>query len=441
MKLFIILIFLYNIFIPHSYANSTRQDWENALSIYISSTMCKSSYSDRSAVALGDLKKYYSLNEKSFKLETKWLDTTFSVTELYDSYKQKRVHVLVFRGSENYKDWKINLKYGKIAYRYKDAESELSADVPQVHRGFYEYTEFVLKQKNNEGMLLTDMLKEDTQADILVTGHSLGGAIATLYATRLLDLGIATERLSVVSFGAPPVGNTPFVQQYQNTLKLLRITSSQDLIPLALQKFVGGYKQFGEHLKFESDIREMDYYDQHNMSLYLNKSLMYFIDNLHQAIAEGVLPPLPMRQQDTEHELVAIYVGATPAVADLPNHEYMKQTIDLQMRHILPSFVFLSSLEADEHYSEEYGRMEELRKTAIQAGAHKVLLLQADASNIPTSKNQAIILKYLIMETEQGAVLGTGAISSTLYSRIGILQTLLQNISQLPLEFLLESKK
>lgn len=59
-------------------------------------------------------------------------------------------------------------------------------------------------------------------AKIVVTGHSLGGALATLSALELtVTLNIAFDRLILHNFGAPRVGNAKFA----NYLKTKIITS------------------------------------------------------------------------------------------------------------------------------------------------------------------------------------------------------------------------
>ena len=64
---------------------------------------------------------------------------------------------------------------------------------------------------------------------LIVTGHSLGGAVATLAGLTLLNAGYSP---TVYSFGSPRVGNAPFAAY---TSKILvynyRVTHYRDLIP------------------------------------------------------------------------------------------------------------------------------------------------------------------------------------------------------------------
>ena len=69
---------------------------------------------------------------------------------------------------------------------------------------------------------------------LLVTGHSKGGALAVLAALKLANLGAAELMpASVVSFGAPRVGNPSFAAAYQASLggRTWRFENRDDLVP------------------------------------------------------------------------------------------------------------------------------------------------------------------------------------------------------------------
>jgi hypothetical protein len=72
--------------------------------------------------------------------------------------------------------------------------------------------------------------------DVCVTGHSLGGALATLCAAELAG-SVRTGRrpnvrVSMTNFGSPRVGNSQFVEQYNQLVPdSIRIVNSSDAIP------------------------------------------------------------------------------------------------------------------------------------------------------------------------------------------------------------------
>jgi len=68
--------------------------------------------------------------------------------------------------------------------------------------------------------------------DVYITGHSLGGAVATLLAYQLHGLIKARDAsLQVVTFGCPRVGNHAFMKTYNNTVHShFRFTTINDII-------------------------------------------------------------------------------------------------------------------------------------------------------------------------------------------------------------------
>ena len=56
----------------------------------------------------------------------------------------------------------------------------------------------------------------------MVTGHSLGGAVATLaafdIARKARELGIRQEQVLCYTFGAPRTGNAAFAELYNQTV-------------------------------------------------------------------------------------------------------------------------------------------------------------------------------------------------------------------------------
>ncbi|KAI8002072.1 hypothetical protein LOK49_LG09G02361 [Camellia lanceoleosa] len=69
------------------------------------------------------------------------------------------------------------------------------------------------------------------QVSLTITGHSLGGALALLNAYEAAT-SIPNLPISIISFGAPRVGNIAFRDEiYQMGVKTLRVVVKQDLVP------------------------------------------------------------------------------------------------------------------------------------------------------------------------------------------------------------------
>ena len=81
---------------------------------------------------------------------------------------------------------------------------------------------------------------------LVVTGHSLGGALAVLAADILNAQGFLIH--SVYTFGQPRVGDATFAARYNMTLgqRTFRIVNSNDLVP-RLPGWLMGYRHCGQH--------------------------------------------------------------------------------------------------------------------------------------------------------------------------------------------------
>ncbi|KAK9064335.1 hypothetical protein SSX86_015715 [Deinandra increscens subsp. villosa] len=79
--------------------------------------------------------------------------------------------------------------------------------------------------------LLKFYKEKGEQVSLTITGHSLGGALALLNAYEA-SLMFPTLPISVISFGAPRVGNIAFRDElHHKGVKALRVTIKQDLVP------------------------------------------------------------------------------------------------------------------------------------------------------------------------------------------------------------------
>lgn len=130
--------------------------------------------------------------------------------------------VLAFRGSESILNWKVNLN---AIRRHSDLCKHC-----HVHGGFWDaWTEIRDRAKTR----VLSAVKTYPNFRLVITGHSLGGAIATLAAGEFRkindDLAARTE---LYTYGSPRVGNghTAAFLTDQSDLSF-RVTSMSDPIP------------------------------------------------------------------------------------------------------------------------------------------------------------------------------------------------------------------
>ena len=138
--------------------------------------------------------------------------------------------MLVFRGSEGFS--KTNFRPVKAIYDWLLTDFNfLKKRIlwwgwgVKVHRGFYTALDIAYKDIKE---LCQKHLKNSTKK-LWITGHSLGGSLATLAAFRLAEDGIKVQ--GAYSFASPRLGNKTFVRKFQQRFpKFQRWVFYKDLV-------------------------------------------------------------------------------------------------------------------------------------------------------------------------------------------------------------------
>lgn len=142
--------------------------------------------------------------------------------------------VVAFRGTRERVDWKIaNIRALPVPLR----DCGLKRPV-LVHTGFQTALDFIDKtsgQRSYSAILSRLDNIELGQRELYITGHSLGGAIATLFASKLRNARpdlVKNSLRGIVTFGAPASGSLGFYRHYGELNKLtLRLVNASDAVP------------------------------------------------------------------------------------------------------------------------------------------------------------------------------------------------------------------
>ena len=146
--------------------------------------------------------------------------------------------VVSFRGTDNLVDAYLDLSFDQIDQKKFGIEGKL-------HRGFVQQLDSMW-----DGIKSEILSQSANQKPVYFTGHSLGSALATITAARLLQENINIAGVYLQS--APRVGNDTFKQFFNAQLlsKTYRFTINDDIIP-RLPPPSAAADNFGSLLPFE----------------------------------------------------------------------------------------------------------------------------------------------------------------------------------------------
>lgn len=107
--------------------------------------------------------------------------------------------IVVFRGSENAENWLTNLNAIKVQF----TDDPIGCKECMVHKGFYEAYKSLLSQHLEDFVI--EILKVNPTYNVTVTGHSLGGAMASLTTAGLIAR-YPSLKVHLYTCGQPRVG-------------------------------------------------------------------------------------------------------------------------------------------------------------------------------------------------------------------------------------------
>ncbi len=138
--------------------------------------------------------------------------------------------LIAFRGTESLGDWLTNINLLKTSDdRYGG-----------VHRGFHSAYQSVHQE------ILAQLLVRDAEVKVWVTGHSLGGALASIAAAELQSTRPIT---GCYTFGQPRIGDDAFRKYVKTNLTHFRFVNDDDIVT----RIPPGFKHVGQLFHFDQD--------------------------------------------------------------------------------------------------------------------------------------------------------------------------------------------
>lgn len=135
----------------------------------------------------------------------------------YCTYSFKDTVIIAFKGSSSIKDFFYNI----------NTELITTEDIKgKIHKGFYN-----LLSKGKTIDKLSNLIGNyPIETKMIFTGHSLGGALASLMTSYCLEK-IGSDRISLVTFGSPRVGNRDFSSTITNSIRVINDRDPVGLLP------------------------------------------------------------------------------------------------------------------------------------------------------------------------------------------------------------------
>ncbi len=391
-----------------------KADLEEAHTRLLAARACLAIYSDRT----GTLSREY-LKQEGWEIQPYIQagdidDARFLVAKRETGNDGQPLYLLAIVGTETLKNVKTNLTMDQVYFAGHTPEEfaanaslrRLPDSVPKVHHGFYKYVETAFKAKaptkdNSNPRLLSELLLENKDRKVYLTGHSLGGATATLAGARLLSMGVKPEQIEVLTFGAPAVGNQAFAEKFAPSLHVTRVVIDGDPITGILQT-VAGYKQFGQEIRWTS--HDVTQKGNHAMVGYLDAAIKDYYDKRHKAQQDGLIE-LPM-QKVTTGGVARTYISPARNLLPeglRPEFEYMQQILWDEYRRVLPDYI-LADPAADVVTREQ---------AAVQ-GCSWLIVPELSAHKLKTDPNTYYVtLQQMVYDTATGNLVNMSSFSTS----------------------------
>jgi predicted lipase len=184
------------------------------------------------------------------------------VINLYDDkifivHNKNKINVC-YRGSYNIPDFLTNFNINNKNFMNEDI---------RIHSGYLNY---YLKTKDEIIKQINEIRRKNKITDIIFTGHSLGGSVATIASFDSKNI-FNDVNIKCITFGAPKVGNDKFIDEYnKKILYSYRFVNENDVfehVPFILYK----HPHKPIYLKAPSI-----YEYPHNISNYINNLHSFF---------------------------------------------------------------------------------------------------------------------------------------------------------------------
>jgi len=408
-------LFIFSWSVPVSAAAGTLAEYQEAKKTFMSAAACMAAYISRPGSLAIEAFEQGGWRVEPYKQVGEKADAKYLLAWNTGSLVDRDIYILAVAGTENVRDVKVDLRTKKVyfagstleEFAANAARNDLPPGVPRVHEGFNQATQVLLSAESAQandaqaGTLrrLSNILKEDHDDKVYLVGHSLGGAVVTLLAERLLDMGVRPNQLEVVTFGAPAVGNEAFVQKYDGKVDVTRIVVADDPIPSALRKVFGGYRHLGREVVWPATDPLKTYF-AHDVPVYMDLAVKNYFTKRRAAINEGLLARSEPIAGKNRIYVAAIKNSLPPELKS--EFAFMQEALWDEYDRILPGYV------AD---LGEKTALTNLEKAAA-AGCTLMVASEVQAVRVRDDNTYYVSLNQTVYRVSDGAAVNVGIFGS-----------------------------
>lgn len=411
----ILLVFVFAVAAPVSAFAGTMADYLEARKIYIAAAACMAAYNSRPGSLAVAAFEQEGWRIEPFKHVSEKADVKYMLAWETSSTAEQDSYLLAVAGTESVRDAKLDLRTRKVYFAGKTltefadnaARKDLSPDVPRVHEGFNQATQLLLEAESAQsndaqsGTLrrLSNILKEDTHDKVYLVGHSLGGAVVTLAAARLLDMGVRPEQIEVITFGAPAVGNEAFAAQYDGRVAITRFVMDSDPVPNALRRVFGGYRHIGREVVWKTPDTLKQYFG-HDVPVYVDMSLRNFYPKRRTAMNEGIVSPSEYQAGKPRLYIAPIKNGLPPALKN--EFPFMQEALWEEYERMSAGNIVERVESAQSAYFEK----------AAKAGCTLLVVPEIQAVRVREANSYYVSLNQTVFRVSDGTTVQAGMFGS-----------------------------
>lgn len=190
---------------------------------------------------------YYDIDTliKSWNINYKLI--TLSNGVVYILFYNDEYIVVSFKGTSTFNDIISDINFIKVDDTY---------NIPgKFHKGFHD---LILKDNIAENILQEINALNLDLNKLVITGHSLGAALATVFHAFLKNVNISSE---LINYGSPRVGDYTF-SEYTKSIRVVQGNDIVTKLPIIGYRHLNGYVHIGNKcsVKYFSDHSLEKYY-------------------------------------------------------------------------------------------------------------------------------------------------------------------------------------